>query len=523
KGEGEWKGIYCSLLVLLEAVCPTCTDEEGMADGSPDPRPPLALGTTPSEGFSGSPPAVGGDDGASSQQLNMLRDTEGETFLCPSTAEGLAELSEVLAEALEAVPQTYESLSPPVPVPSPSGSGTSRERQNAGVVQCHRRRQWLIACLHLILSAAARVCRRQGVLEASKVYMSASRGEGQQAAPCRSGGRAREVRAGPVNHVGWEGLQDVVPKLLVSSLPLRDSSTEADDPTAVWLSLPEGASASPLSPTFPGISSRDTSQQPGSKNIVPHVGAQGPQQLLLPVPWEGCGGLSLPRHTLAAPWAGDAQTRALASDVIAAACALGIKRHCGNVVENEGVNHGKGVEEGPRQGMEQRLGLVGYLQACPGAAESLALEVRAVARKRGGMRDGAGVGVKHAMVRAIRSLRFPMVMHQCHKFGELGGVVNRGRDRGYANGGSITVLGHVLPLALPLADDYDPVHQALGFSLLLHLVRESSPPELNPHREFLLDYLKRALKISRDPSALALCLAVATRLLRFPALPNPAG
>ncbi|CAM9687461.1 unnamed protein product [Ectocarpus sp. 6 AP-2014] len=217
----------------------------------------------------------------------------------------------------------------------------------------------------------------------------------------------------------------------------------ADDPNEAWLSCMRPPDDTPgLDP--------DGATAPSASS-----------ELTAPIPWESCvHGQALPRHALSAPWASHATTVELAKqlvDVAWSALYLGGDDAGGS---------------GPTA-----------------AAETLMRALRAATRARGGWREDAGVGIKHAASAAIRRLRFPLF--------------------------SGAALGHALPLALPLADDYDPAHQAVGFSLLLRLFAEAPPAELGLHRGLLLEVLERGIRCGgRDPSASALCMAAVVRLLR---------
>lgn len=48
-------------------------------------------------------------------------------------------------------------------------------------------------------------------------------------------------------------------------------------------------------------------------------------------------------------------------------------------------------------------------------------------------------------------------------------------------------IGHVIPLLLPLIDDYRPAVQWIGVSGLLHSVCEALAADLHPHRAMLLE------------------------------------
>ncbi|CAM9429003.1 unnamed protein product [Ectocarpus sp. 13 AM-2016] len=217
----------------------------------------------------------------------------------------------------------------------------------------------------------------------------------------------------------------------------------ADDPTEAWLSC-----MGPPEDT-PGL------------DLAGATAPSAASELTAPIPWESCvHGRALPRHALSAPWASHADTVELAKrlvDVAWSALYLGGDDAGGS---------------GPAA-----------------AAEMLMRALRAATRARGGWREDAGVGIKHAASAAIRRLRFPLF--------------------------SGAALGHALPLALPLADDYDPAHQAVGFSLLLRLFAETPPAELRWHRGILLEVLERGIRCGgRDSSASALCMAAMVRLLR---------
>lgn len=247
---------------------------------------------------------------------------------------------------------------------------------------------------------------------------------------------------------GSKGQQEIsaattaVVKVLVAALPFQQATTRADDPTEAWLSCvrPEAFLVSHSTTTTTATTASEASE------------------LSTPIPWESCVcGQAFPRYELPAPWASSPTTVMLGKKLVNTAWSA--------------------------------LSLDGGSPAAERSAEALVRALRAAARARGGWRDDAGVGIKHAVSAAIRRLRFPMMAG--------------------------ATLGHSLPLALPLADDYDPAHQALGFSLLLRLGAEASPTELGWHRGILLEVLERGIRGGgRDPSASVLCLASAVGLLR---------
>ena len=234
-------------------------------------------------------------------------------------------------------------------------------------------------------------------------------------------------------------------------MPYQQATSEADDPTEAWLScVRENSLIADPAATRP------------HQEIEDAAAAAAATELAAPIPWEACvRGRALSRHELPAPWASDSVTVKLAKELVASAwSALSLD--------------GGGDGGGP---------------AAQRHAEALVQTLRATARARGGWRDEAGVGIKHAAAAAIRRLRSPLVAG--------------------------AALGHALPLVLPLADDHDPAHQSVGFSLLLHVAAEATPTELGWHRGLLLEVLERGIRGGgRDPSASALCLAAAVRLLR---------
>ncbi|CAM9307938.1 unnamed protein product [Pylaiella littoralis] len=241
--------------------------------------------------------------------------------------------------------------------------------------------------------------------------------------------------------VGGEGQQE---RSAATTTTTVQAATRADNPTEAWLSC-----------VRPGDSL-------ANRGTTAATTAAEARELGTPIPWESClHGQALPRHELPAPWASSPATVKLGKDLVNAAWSA------------------LSLDDGGGDG--------GNL-AAERSAEALVRALRAAPRARGGWRDEAGVGIKHA-ISAIRRLRFPLVA----------GVT----------------LGHALPLALPLADDHDPAHQAVGLSLLLHLGAEASPAELARHRGILLEVIERGIRGGgRDPSASVLCLALAVGLLR---------
>lgn len=180
-------------------------------------------------------------------------------------------------------------------------------------------------------------------------------------------------------------------------------------------------------------------------------------EITTPLAWECCvEGLVLPRHRLLAHWASDPLTVELATALIESALSS--------------------LSRGDGRSLSERI------------AEDVILAIRAAARRHG-WRERAGVGVKHAVAAMIRRLRFPLIVGP--------------------------ILGHALPLVLPLADDYDASHQAVGLSLLLHVTAEATPTELSWHTPLLLDILHQGLRGGvRDPAAAMLRLSLAVSLLR---------
>lgn len=239
--------------------------------------------------------------------------------------------------------------------------------------------------------------------------------------------------------------------LLVGALPFQQASTRADDPVEAWL-----ACVRP-DPLHSAVSSSLSTTVTDPAGAIP-AATTAARELTTPVSWEACvQGQALPRHELSAPWVADAITAELGAGLVEAAWKC--------------LSLGDGGNP-----MAKR------------SAEVLVQRLRATARRRG-WRAEAGVGVKHAVSAAIRRLRFPLV--------------------------SGATLGHALPLVLPLSDDHDPAHQAVGLSLLLHLMVETTSTELAWHRSLLLEVIERGFRGGgRDSSASMLCLAAAVRLLR---------
>lgn len=325
-----------------------------------------------------------------------------------------------VAEALDEVPPAHEQALPPH---MDDDDKLSVRDKKALRSLGDRRRRWMVSSTHLLLRAGARFCA----------------GDEFSASAMVAGG-AKERGT-------------VTAKLLVASMAFEESASRSDDPTEAWLSCvqvePLNRATEPLLPPSP-------TTVPAAIDAAAAAAAAA-TELAIPIPWELCvRGQALPRHELAAPWAGSPITAKLAEDLVEAAWGALSLSDSGPVAKR--------------------------------SAEMLVQELRATARVRG-WREGAGVGVKHAISAVIRRLRFPLVAG--------------------------ATLGHALPLVLPLADDYDPAHQALGLSLLLRVGLEATPTELAWHRGLLLEVLERGLRGGgRDPSASLLCLAAAVRLLR---------
>lgn len=271
------------------------------------------------------------------------------------------------------------------------------------------------------------------------------------------GGRGRATATIPIETKHT----DAAICLLVVALSFQHSCTRADNPIEAWLScVRSGPPSIPLAASerskFPQEGGNEEAATTVAEGAVPFAAAVLPE-IAMPIPWKYCvGGQQLHRHELPAPWAADHHTRKLAVELVEACW--------------------------------RRLSLDGTGPAAARASEAMVQALRASARKRG-WREGGGVGVKHALANAIRRLRFPLVA----------GVT----------------LGHLLPLTLPLVDDYDPAHQAVGLSLLLHVVAQATSTELACHRGLLLEVLERGLRGGgRDTAASTLCLAAALALLR---------
>lgn len=332
-----------------------------------------------------------------------------------------------LAEGLvEALEEVPFAYEQAVPPNLDNDDGMTTSEKNALRARGGRRRRWMVASAHLLLRAGAKLCEQ------------CSRSSG-------GGGAPVEAVAGVNGSGGEETLASTtLVKLLVAALPFQQAATEADDPTEALQSC-----------------MRPPQDNPG----LDPAGAATPSavsELTAPIPWEPCvHGRALPTHALSAPWASHAATVELAKrlvDVAWSALYLG------------------GGDDGG-------------IGSSTSAAEALMRALRVATRARGGWRDDAGVGIKHAASAAIRRLCSPLF--------------------------SGAALGHALPLVLPLADDYDPAHQAVGFSLLLRVFAEAPPAELGWHRGLLLEVLERGIRCGgREPSSSALCVAAVVRLLQ---------
>lgn len=303
---------------------------------------------------------------------------------------------------------------------------TSAMDKKALRMRGHRRQRWMVASAHLLLRAGMRLCERHRQSIAA------------------AGARDKDREAEMI-------------KLLVAAMAFHRSSTTSDDPAGAWLScVRRPDSPSPTRSATPPL----PPPPPASVPSAAATSTTASDTLTDPIPWASCvQGSALPIHALPAPWAGDPLTVKLAMELVEAAWR-------GLSLGGDGRSPGEGERN----------------------AEALVQALRATARERGGWREEAGVGMKHAVAGVVRRLRFPLVAG--------------------------ATLGHALPLVLPLADDYDPAHQAVGFSLVLHVAAEAMPTELASHRGLLLEVLERGLRGGgRDPTASMLCLAAAVRLL----------
>ncbi|CAM9567980.1 unnamed protein product [Chrysoparadoxa australica] len=74
-------------------------------------------------------------------------------------------------------------------------------------------------------------------------------------------------------------------------------------------------------------------------------------------------------------------------------------------------------------------------------------------------------------------------------------------------------LGELLPLVLPMLDSWRVTHQAMGLSLLLHLLECSTPTELSWHKALILDALERELQCASDAATVELSLACLVKVL----------
>ncbi|CAB1096772.1 unnamed protein product [Ectocarpus sp. CCAP 1310/34] len=424
-GEGLWKRVYCGLLVRLEAC-------SAFMVGPEPPSRPTAVSLPAREGV-----VVERQDGHDTPAAAPPAQTPiagegaggssvgGESTTAPA-ARGSPPSS--LARLAEGLAEALEE----VPLAYEQAVPPNLDiNDDMTISEKNALRSW-----------GGR--RRRWMAASTHLLLRAGANLCEQYRRSSCGGAPAAAVAGGSGSGGEEALASVtLVKLLVAALPFEQAATEADDPTEAWLSC-----------------MRPPEDTPG----LDPAGATAPSaasELTAPIPWESCvHGRALPRHALSAPWASHANTVELAKrlvDVAWSALYLGGDDAGGS---------------GPTA-----------------AAETLMRALRAATRARGGWREDAGVGIKHAASAAIRRLRFPLF--------------------------SGAALGHALPLALPLADDYDPAHQAVGFSLLLRLFAEAPPAELGWHRGLLLEVLERGIRCGgRDPSASALCMTAAVRLLR---------
>lgn len=265
-----------------------------------------------------------------------------------------------------------------------------------------------------------------------------------------------------VTALGSRGIEAVT-RLMVTVLPFERGSLRADDPVEAWLlSVRSGGfQSSPVArDAFKSFQlTSDTLNIAPTDDPAMASDTGSPSKIATPIPWQSCvyGLRHLQTHELPAPWAANPRTRQLASDIVDACW--------------------------------ERLSLNTDSPLATQNTEALLRALRAKIRKSG-WREGPGVGGKHAVAATIRRLKFPL----------LAGPA----------------LGHLLPLALPLADDHDVAHQAIGWSLLLHVEMECTPSELAWHRGLLLEVLEIGLRGGggRDASSSLLLLAAAATLLR---------
>lgn len=323
--------------------------------------------------------------------------------------------AESIAQALEEVPFAFDHA---VPYYLEDDNTLSASAKKAIRLRGDMQRRWLNSAAQLLFRAGRRLCE--------KTWTSPS---------TTSKASLGEAVAGESSTL----------KLLVATLPFGQASTDADNPTEMFLKCvrPEPSDEPSLA--------RPPPVEPETSTPTYNV------EITTPIAWECCvEGLVLPRYRLLAHWASDPLTVELATALIESALS---SLSCGD---------GRFLSER--------------------SAEDVILAIRAVARRRG-WRERAGVGVKHTIAAIIRRLRFPLIVGP--------------------------ILGHALPLALPLADDHDPSHQAVGLSLLLHVTAEATPTELSWHTPVLLDILHQGLRGGvRDPAAAMLRLTVAMSLLR---------
>lgn len=422
-----WRRVYCGLLVRLESLCATSTEPKSTSSSSSSsPRAGWPVRRVVEAEGNTRGMARSSSPFAAADQPHRVTSGGGDTPVATAAAIELSSFFPLAGMLTEALEDTPFAHKEAVPSNlDHEGDDTPVREKKALRARGSRRRGWIVSSTHLLLRAGTLFCERCRRFIGAAPAAAAAGSEDQQE---RSAATAAVV------------------KVLVAALPFQQAATRADDPTTAWLT---------------SVRPEDFLANHASTATTPT--AAEPKQLSTPVPWEFCvRGQELPRHELPALWASSPSTVKLGNNVVNAAWSV-------LSLDDRG-----GDDENP-------------VAEC--SAEALLRALRAAARARGGWRDDAGVGIKHAVSAAIRRLRFPLVAG--------------------------ATLGHSLPLALPLADDYDPAHQAVGFSLLLHLGAEASPTELGWHRGLLLEVLERGMKGGgRDPSASVLCLAAAVGLLR---------
>ncbi|CAM9147941.1 unnamed protein product, partial [Phaeothamnion confervicola] len=406
------------------------------------------------------------------------------------------------------------------------------DRPSEGAAQCAK---WLsaAACILLRLTAVAAALVPQDAAAAAPAAAASTAAPAAATMPARGGGGS-----GSEAEAQLEEERDC--QLLLSLLAFEDGATAADAPST-WI-------AGPLSPA----QQQQLQEQRQSQQVAGGGGtttaaaaataaAGESDDLLRPVSWElSAWQDGAARPMLTTQWAADAATRSLAAAAIGVVCA----RLCPPSAAAIAAANAPQMAEKQAGTAKATAAAVSGADPVAGlmAADAPALAVALRRRiRRSGWRDGDGVAWKHVVVRLVRRGRFPDFSFSTFSrrrkqqrtgfgpgsaglgdggcfggsgsssFGGIGGGGSGGSGRG--GGGGSDVLTDLLAVVLPLADDYDPTHQALGLSALRHLLAQLTPTELAWHRPVLAGMLQRVLRGAQEPAVVWLAAACARVVL----------